>query len=119
MNSTRDALALHEAVCRLRTGRRLPTLQARLLVALLCVLDGAPSADAPNQAQLARQLGIARATLQGALRALARKGWLVETVEILAVERIELRPVRRITLTLPAGLVELAAPANPERRRAG
>ena len=113
MSVARDALALHEAVCRLRVGARLPTLQARVLVALQRALQ--PDAAAPSNAELARQLGIARATLQGALRALARKGFLVETVEILVVERIALQPVRRITLTPPAGLAA-AVPDHPEQR---
>lgn len=121
MTARRDALALHEAVCRLRVGARLPILQARVLVALQRVLDPARggAAEAPSNAELARQLGIARATLRGALRALARKGFLVETVEILAIERIALQPVRRITLTVPAAGLAAAVPDNPEQRRAG
>lgn len=99
---TREAALLHQALCELRAGARMPTLQARLAVALRCAIDAGD--DAPNFARLADQLGVARSTLHHALAALRRKGFVSASVETVAVERvvIELRTVRRITLNLPS-----------------
>jgi DNA-binding IclR family transcriptional regulator len=97
-----------------KRGRKLPTLQARVAVALLRELgsDGGQDAtgEAPNLARLAARLEVNRATLHHALGALRRKGWLVESTEIVRVQRVELRTVRCMTLCLPdAAAAELAA----------
>ena len=59
----------------------------------------APGALIPNEADLAQELGCARATVNRALRALAEEGWLDRRRK--AGTRVALAPQRRAQLAIP------------------
>lgn len=58
-----------------------------------------PGGAIPNEADLAREFGVARATVNRALQALAEAGWLDRRRR--AGTRVALHPVRRATLSIP------------------
>ncbi|MBI1416425.1 MAG: UTRA domain-containing protein [Limimaricola sp.] len=58
-----------------------------------------PGSAIPNEADLARDFGVARATVNRALQALAEAGWLDRRRR--AGTRVALHPVRRATLSIP------------------
>ena len=67
----------------------------------------APGAQIPNEADLARELGCARATVNRALRALAEEGWLDRRRK--AGTRVALAPQRRAQLAIPLIRQEIEA----------
>ncbi|SFT63049.1 GntR family transcriptional regulator [Sedimentitalea nanhaiensis] len=58
-----------------------------------------PGAQIPNEADLARELGCARATVNRALRALAQAGWLERRRR--AGTRVAVAPLRQAQLAIP------------------
>lgn len=66
-----------------------------------------PGAQIPNEAELARELGCARATVNRALRALAEDGWLERRRK--AGTRVAVAPQRRAQLAIPLIRQEIEA----------
>lgn len=69
--------------------------------------DWPPGAMIPNEAELARDYGCARATVNRALRELAGAGYLDRRRK--AGTRVALNPVRRATLAIPVTRLEVEA----------
>ncbi|MFU8776707.1 MAG: UTRA domain-containing protein [Roseovarius sp.] len=69
--------------------------------------DWPPGADIPNEADLAREFGCARATVNRALRALAEAGMIERRRK--AGTRVALHPVSRATVDIPVIRQEVAA----------
>ncbi len=66
-----------------------------------------PGAAIPHEADLARELGVARATVNRALRSLAEAGWLDRRRK--AGTRVAAHPVRKAVLTIPILRTEIEA----------
>jgi GntR family histidine utilization transcriptional repressor len=70
-----------------------------------------PGALIPNEVELARELGCARATVNRALRALAEDGWLERRRR--AGTRVALSPQRRAQMVVPVLRREIEATGKP------
>jgi GntR family histidine utilization transcriptional repressor len=69
--------------------------------------DWAPGAQIPHEADLARELGCARATVNRALRELAQSGVIERRRRV--GSRVALHPVRKATLDIPVLRLEIEA----------
>jgi GntR family histidine utilization transcriptional repressor len=69
--------------------------------------EWAPGAQIPNEADLARDFGCARATVNRALRELAATGLIDRRRK--AGTRVALQPLRRVTLEIPVIRTEVEA----------
>lgn len=68
--------------------------------------DWPPGSAIPNEADLARDFGVARATVNRALQSLAEAGWLDRRRK--AGTRVALHPVRKAILSIPILRTEIA-----------
>lgn len=66
-----------------------------------------PGSAIPHEAALAQEFGVARATVNRALRSLAQAGWLDRRRK--AGTRVALHPVRKATLSIPILRAEVTA----------
>lgn len=69
--------------------------------------DWPPGSAIPHEAALAAEFGVARATVNRALRSLATAGWLDRRRK--AGSRVALHPVRKATLSIPVLRAEVTA----------
>jgi GntR family histidine utilization transcriptional repressor len=69
--------------------------------------DWPPGSAIPHEADLAREFGVARATVNRALRSLAEAGWLDRRRK--AGTRVALHPVRKAVLSIPILRAEIEA----------